>query len=262
MKRTGFIGGSDAVKIMNGDWFELWEVKTGLKEPEDLSSKLAVQLGIHTEDFNLSWFEKENNCVLTNHQSEFEISSGRVLPLRGTVDAMWNGNIVEAKHTNAFYTIDKVLEYYMPQMQFYMYLADADAAHMSAIFGNNKYECCKVNRDPNYISAMMDMINEFSKCVVDNIEPVGFDIPDALSINSIPIDDMVKRDASTDNMFMDRVVTYINSYEHNRTFENAKKDLKNMMADNEREVFCDQLSIKRDKRGSVRIYIRNQKEAK
>ena len=60
MKRTGFIGGSDAVKIMNGDWFELWEVKTGLKEPEDLSSKLAVQLGIHTEDFNLSWFEKEN----------------------------------------------------------------------------------------------------------------------------------------------------------------------------------------------------------
>jgi len=106
------------------------------------------------------------------------------------------------------------------------------------------------------------MVNEFCKYVVSHIEPVGIDVPDAPSINKIPVDDMVKRDGSTDNMFMDRVVTYINGYEHNRTFENAKKDLKDMMADNEREIFCDQLSVRRDKRGSVRIYIRNQKEAK
>ena len=39
----------------------------------------------------------------------------------------------------------------------------------------------------------------------------------------------------------------------NRTFENAKKDLKAMVADNEREVYCDQLTIRRDKRGSLRI---------
>ncbi len=80
MERKGFIGGSDAVKIMNGDWLELWQIKTGVKEPDDLSSNLAVQLGSYTEDFNLSWFEKENNCVLSNHQSEFEISSGRIVP--------------------------------------------------------------------------------------------------------------------------------------------------------------------------------------
>jgi len=262
MERKGFIGGSDAVKIMNGDWLELWQIKTGVKEPDDLSSNLAVQLGSYTEDFNLSWFEKENNCVLSNHQSEFEISSGRIVPLVGTIDAMWNGQIVEAKHTNSFFNMDKMLEIYMPQLQFYMYVADADAAHLSVIFGNSKYECCKVNRDPSYIAAMMDMVNEFCKYVVSHIEPVGIDVPDAPSINKIPVDDMVKRDGSTDNMFMDRVVTYINGYEHNRTFENAKKDLKDMMADNEREIFCDQLSVRRDKRGSVRIYIRNQKEAK
>ena len=33
--RTGFIGGTDAVKIMNGKWFDLWQIKTGRKEPED-----------------------------------------------------------------------------------------------------------------------------------------------------------------------------------------------------------------------------------
>ena len=42
-------------------------------------------------------------------------------------------------------------------------------------------------------------------------------------------------------------------YEHNRVFENAKKDLKNMVDSNEREVYCDHLTIKRDKRGSLRI---------
>ena len=29
MERKGFIGGSDCVKIMNGDWLELWQIKTG-----------------------------------------------------------------------------------------------------------------------------------------------------------------------------------------------------------------------------------------
>ena len=56
MERKGFIGGSDCVKIMEGEWEELWEVKTGLKEPESLLRNLPVQLGRHTEDFNLKWF--------------------------------------------------------------------------------------------------------------------------------------------------------------------------------------------------------------
>ncbi len=27
MNRKGFIGGSDAVKIMRGEWLELWKIK-------------------------------------------------------------------------------------------------------------------------------------------------------------------------------------------------------------------------------------------
>ena len=54
MERRGFIGGSDAVKIMNGDWIELWEIKTGRIKSPDLSKNLAVQMGILTEDFNIS----------------------------------------------------------------------------------------------------------------------------------------------------------------------------------------------------------------
>ena len=45
MERKGFIGGSDCVKIMNGDWLELWQIKTGRVESDDLSRNIAVQLG-------------------------------------------------------------------------------------------------------------------------------------------------------------------------------------------------------------------------
>ena len=33
MERKGFIGGSDCVQIMQGNWLDLWQIKTGRKEP-------------------------------------------------------------------------------------------------------------------------------------------------------------------------------------------------------------------------------------
>ena len=48
MERKGFIGGSDCVKITNGDWLELWQIKTGRVESDDLSRNIAVQLGSWT----------------------------------------------------------------------------------------------------------------------------------------------------------------------------------------------------------------------
>jgi len=68
---------------------------------------------------------------------------------------------------------------------------------------------------------------------------------------------MVMRDAAQDNQFVDAAVTYIQGYQHSRVFENAKKDLKAMVLPSEREVYCDQLSVRRDKRGSLRIVITN-----
>ena len=87
MERKGFIGGSDCVKIMQGNWLELWQVKTGRVEPEDLSRNIAVQMGVYTEDFNLGWFANEYDCTLTGFQKSFEETIGSV-PVKGTVDAM------------------------------------------------------------------------------------------------------------------------------------------------------------------------------
>ena len=257
MNRKGFIGGSDCVQIMQGNWLQLWQIKTGIIESEDLSNNLAVQLGVHTEDFNLQWFEKQLNVSLSNHQSEFETYLGQV-PCKGTVDAMYDGNIVEAKHTNAFNNMGKVIEYYMPQIQFYMQLADADGGYFSVIFGNSDWDCVHVSKDKEYFNSMWAVVSDFWGYVLRNEEPIGVDTPTP-SIDKIPLDKMVARDATYDNQFIDAAVTYINKESDHKQFETAKKNLKGMIAENEREVYCDQLSVKRDKRGSLRITKRNLK---
>lgn len=254
MERKGFIGGSDCVKIMQGEWLKLWQIKTGRVESDDLSDNIAVQLGIHTEDFNLGWFEKQYNCVLSHHQSEYEEMIGNV-PAKGTIDAKWNDAIVEAKHTNSYNNMDAVIEFYMPQIQMYAHMADAKGAYLSAIFGNNKWEGAYVSYDEGYFNSMWAVVSDFWGYVLRDEEPIGIDTPN-ISIDKIAVDEMVKRDASHDNEFISLAHDYIENQPAAKTFEAAKKSLKDMVGANEREVYSNLLSIKRAKNGSLRFNVR------
>lgn len=254
MKRTGFIGGSDCVRIMQGEWLELWQIKTGRAESEDLTDNLAVQLGIHTESFNLEWFERQHKCVLKNHQLELQAQIGSV-PVKGMVDAIWKDSIVEAKHTGLHSSMETMIERYMPQIQLYCHLAKADGAYLSVIFGNSKWESAYVQYNNDYFHSMWAVVSDFWSYVLRDEEPVGVDTPQ-LSIDKIEVDQMVRRDASHDNAFINSAHEYIKHQDAAKAFDTAKKDLKAMVADNEREVYCDLLTIKRSKAGSLLFTVR------
>lgn len=254
MERKGFIGGSDCVKILAGDWQELWEVKTGRKESDDLSNNIAVQLGSYTEQFNLDWFAKQHGTKIVETQMEIQFPINGV-PAKGLIDGRCGSDnkIIEAKHTNSFSTMDDVVVRYMPQVQLYCYLAGTSGCYMSVIFGNSKWESVFVSTDQTYFDTMWSEVTTFWGFVTKDVRPPNrHDIP-SIPTDSIPLDNMVKRDASTDNQFMDAAVSYCQGYESNRVFESAKKQLKDLVKENEREVYCDQLKIKRDKRGTLRI---------
>lgn len=254
MNRKGFIGGSDCVKIMQGDWLELWQVKTGRIEPADLSEVLPVQLGIWTEEFNLKWFEQEYKCTLHHRQHQIEQEIGGI-PAKGTVDAMFSGNVVEAKHTNAFSNMDEQLERYMPQIQLYCHLADVEGAYLSVIFGNSKWESVYVRYNEDYFNSMWAVVSDFWGYVVRGQEPIDISTP-SLSIEKIEIDNMVVRDASKDNAFVNEAHIYVENKAAASAFESAKSNLKNMVGKEEREVYCDLLAIKRAKNGSLRFTVR------
>ena len=264
MNRVGFIGGSDMRRIMEGDWQSLWLEKTGKTKPEDLSDVLPVQLGIFTEQFNINWFEDQTGCSVKKQQHCAEMNWEGV-PLKGTVDGyIWDNSgsenffteeIVECKHTYEGNSMENCLKTYMPQIQFYMWVHQSKGCYLSVIFGNRKWDTVYIQKDWQYIDQMKLYISQFWKHVSDNVEPMP-NSNHPVSIDKIKVDGMVKRDASTDNHFIDRCHDYISYQQDAKLFESAKADLKAMVGDDEREVYCDLLSIKRDKRGSLRIAVK------
>lgn len=260
MNRVGFIGGSDMRRIMNGDWISLWKEKTKRKEPDDLSGVLPVQLGIYTEQFNIDWFAKDMQISIPkeNLQREFTLNWEGV-PLKGTVDAQLDSHeILECKHTFDANTMESCIKMYMPQIQFYLWVSNSKGCYLSVLFGNRKWDYVFVHRDFDYIEKMKVYVKEFWQLVRDDEIPFGDDEVSPVSIDKIKVNGMVRRDASGDNEFISRCHDYIEKQESAASFESAKSDLKAMVGDNEREVYCDLLTIKRDKRGALRITIKEE----
>ena len=258
MNRIGFIGGSDLYSIMRGDWHDLWLVKTGKKEPEDLSNVFRVQLGIFTEQFNIEWFCKETEFEVTQKQTELKrVING--VPFKGTIDGVVTTTegrdaVLECKHTNSNRSMSDTLDNYMPQIQLYMALSNLDKTYMSVIFGND-IDYCYVDYDQEYFDVVAERCREFWSLVTSKTEP-SYDV-EAWKIDwsQVKINGLKARDANNDNHFMSLAHDYVLTVDDAKKHETSKKELRNLVMDDEREVFCDLLTIKRDKRGACRIVV-------
>ena len=126
---------------------------------------------------------------------------------------------------------------------------------MSVLFGNNQWSAAYVERNDTYFNSMWSVVTDFWNYVLSDREPVGIETP-SLSIDKIKVDDMVRRDASKDNAFIAAAHDYIENEAAAKRFDTAKKDMKDMVKADEREVYCDLLTIKRSTNGSLRITTR------
>jgi hypothetical protein len=262
--RMGFIGGSDAVKIIRGDWHDLYNEKIGIAQPSDLSHLFNVQLGTYTEEFNLAWFEQEYGVQVIDTQPEYK-KTIEGIPFKATLDGIiadpesidrdhYIG--VECKHTSSFKKFDDILTYYYPQIQLYMKVADLSHMYLSVIFGN-QWECKLVSQDEAEWLRMLPIFKDFWGHVLKKQPPVA-EMPNELptNVHHMTLDNMVARDVSTDNRFVEIQHHYIEHLHDSKIFEDCKKELKAYVQPNEREVFTDKLSIKRNKRGALTIKIK------
>ncbi len=256
--RMGFIGGTDMMTIMDGDWEHLWQVKTGRLQPDDLSNVFPVQLGIATEEFNVSLVEKHTGIKLQRQFQTQKVWDG--IPLRAVLDGFGYSDFpeehrigAECKHTYERNTLDAQLQRYMPQIQFYMWVAELDLMHFACIFGNRDWKMCRVNRDVDYIESLKSPLRQFWEFVIEDKQPQLPHYPVSQpKIDHIHIDDMVKRDVGGDNEFNDRAMTFIETKDSHALHESAKKDLKQMISHDEREIYSDILAVRRTKAG-IRI---------
>ena len=256
MIRHGFIGGSDCAKIMSDDWHDLWLTKTQRKQPDDLSHLIQVQLGVFTEPFNLDWLEQDTDW--TPHETQVPYTADwSGVPIKGTLDALAVNSqsheaIVECKHTNTFTNIDKQVERYMAQMQCYMSISGINECVLSCIFGNSAYKATIVSADADYLNILKERTVKFWHYVTSDIPPENIEAAD-VNTDKIPLNGMKKRDASTDNHFNSVSKDFLLNQTHAKNFETAKKELKSLVKSDEREVYNDQLTVKRSKSGALTI---------
>lgn len=186
--RNQGLGGSDATRLYDGDWLELWKEKTGATEPADLSDVLPVQMGIHTEPFNITWFEKQTGYEIHGQQQTFfhpknkfmyAHVDGLIMPNKKSERDMKIGvSILECKHTNAFSTPAKVAAKYKAQIQHYLMCVRSRRCFISVFFGNMKYEVIEVMEDKEFQEQLENAEILFWHFVKKKKQPpeyIGFD---------------------------------------------------------------------------------------
>jgi predicted phage-related endonuclease len=176
-RRSG-IGGSDATKIVSGEWKQLYQLKKGLIDDEDLSFVLPVQMGIYTEDFNKDWFTahtdlpvQEVESTLQHKKHDFMLANLDGYVLNENLKPM---GVFEAKHVHAFTKDDTILEKYYAQIQHYMIVSNLPQAWLSILFGNNKWKSFHVQADKKFQKKLIQAEEMFWQHIINDEEPADY----------------------------------------------------------------------------------------
>lgn len=256
--RTQFIGGTDASRLMRGDWLSLYEEKVGLRQPDDLSDVFRVQLGIHTEPFHLQWIRDKQGVNLVTDVDP------RTAPdadwMRADVDALViEGDKLlplDAKHSNGMANKQDMVAYYQAQVAHYAMVYNVDAGYISYIAGNSDPVVFRLDFPPEYMEQLLDIEQTFWQCVQDREPPVSFDeqIDDAkAAAKDIKLDRMRAVDMSTSNEFVNLAGIYLETKDARDRHEYVKKELKSLVESDVYEATGGGVVLRRDKRGSLRI---------
>lgn len=167
------IGGTDANKLVHGEWLDLYDEKTGRAEPVNLDDVLPVQMGITTEQFNREWFTKQKDLMVSEEKTIWYNDY-----IYGSLDGIvWSSMeldstpiaVFEAKHTHAFNTSAKkkveFVDKYYPQLQHYMLVSKLPKAYLSIFFGNMHYEYVEVLEDRKFQSMLLKAYKYFWNAV-------------------------------------------------------------------------------------------------
>ncbi|MAX46362.1 MAG: hypothetical protein CMB24_06180 [Euryarchaeota archaeon] len=232
VERPKTLGGSDAIRIMEGDWHTLWLEKTGRQEPANLDRVLPVQIGIVTEGLNKLWFAQETGHKLLSASNQHDFTDGfRHASLDGLVNVSDKICVLECKHTNANNTLENVIRKYMPQLQHYMQVAMMDRAYLSVIFGNMRYEWCEITYDNDYIKMLYEMEDTFWKQhILTDKEPENIKAEKIVHnyTDNIKVNEMIRIDMEKNNEFVANAHTWRETkipYDQHRAVGKVLKEL-------------------------------------
>jgi len=194
-KRPNGIGGTDANKLVNEDtWLELYNLKVGNTEPDDLSDKLPVRIGIITENLNREWFTNKTN-LRVSQETQLWYNDYIYGNLDGLVIAGMESEdvplaVFEAKHSGQFMDTPKqhtnLIDRYYPQLQHYMMCSKLNKAYLSIFFGNKTHKVFTIDEDRKFQSLLLKAYKVFWKAVQSK-EPIDTNWREFHDIRDEPI---------------------------------------------------------------------------
>ena len=255
-RRRG-IGGSDANIILSGDSqriLSLWEEKLGRREPEDLSWVLPVQMGSATEGLNVAFYEHETGRSVAK-RNEMLVAPGKPW-MRCELDGMTTAEagapaVFEAKHVNAFSTIEDVVQKYMPQLHHNMHVAQVRHAVLSVFVGTQKHEIYEVALDDFYLAALLDAEQAFWDAVQSDTPPEGCEPPPP----PVAFEALREVDMSESNLWASTALDWLANKDAAKTFEKAAKELKALVLPDVGRAYGHGVMVKRNKAGSLTISV-------
>lgn len=254
MNRTKGIGGSDAAKIMDGDWHDLWLIKTARKQSDDLSAVLPVQIGIVTEDLNRQWFQRETGLLVSTDNCD-DLKGAAHPFMTANLDGRVTDNmgaelgVFEAKHVNAFAKAENVIERYYPQCQHYMAVTGLPVSYLSIFIGTLKWESFEIDSDAEYQALLIEREREFWQHVIDDDEPAN----QASQAPEISMDEMREVDLTGSNEWADKAAVWLENKEPANKFNKAVKEIKTLVEPDVKKAFGHGITANRAKNGAISI---------
>lgn len=293
--RTRYIGSSDARHIISGDYLRVYKEKMGLAPPFEPS--FAMQLGLLVEEFHLDWTINQLNeqvgggykfskhvdpqhtpgedapIAAVQHYAEFTATDYEHQPVLGShPDALGrdlHGNVfpIEVKITGRFRNTEEAADFYMPQIQHHLLCWNAERLLFSVICGTNEPERIWIGYSEQWRQHYLERCNVLWHHIKAEIPPAPLmtdldraTVPKPIA-NTVPFDGMTQREMTGSNRWKAISAEFLETKEAVARHDKAKADLKGMMGDDERRIYDDQLELKRDKRGAIRINILKKEKA-
>jgi putative phage-type endonuclease len=180
LERDGVYGASTVPTIVGDNPYQkpqaLWEERIGVREPEDLSEKISVQLGLHCEPFILDWYHR----VTAKEQGElirfpgWSLVTSKGVPFFASPDGFYRRRLggawlLEAKFTAIRKGWEKqgTPSIYRAQAQIQMAVTGIDSCFIVACRHVPPMEMLirEQRPDPGYLDEAIERCEEFFEMV-------------------------------------------------------------------------------------------------
>lgn len=254
---TVTIGGTDAMKIMNGQWLELYNVKMGHAQREDLSDNFAVQLGIASESIHRDFFAKRSGLIV--EQPMLPLYSTEHTWMHATLDGLVlaEDTFVELKHTHAGASLREKAVYYLPQLAHYAFVMKTTHCWFSIIKGNSEPEFGRVDIPAEYTEQLINMERAFYWHIENHVPPEATPVVSqevaAKAAKVISIGGLKPYDMTESNQWGDAAVTWLTTRAEAKANAEMAKALKEMVPFDASEATGHGVVISRNKAGALTL---------